>query len=106
MIRRPPRSTLFPYTTLFRSQDGVLALLDVLEQLDGGGKALLDVVAHFAVGGVARQQAAVHRAQPELGQGVFVHETPPPGVPLAEGDSGVNQPRFSLVEARGRARVE
>src|SRR3989442_15714842 len=24
MIRRPPRSTLFPYTTLFRSADGVL----------------------------------------------------------------------------------
>src|SRR2546430_17400732 len=23
MIRRPPRSTLFPYTTLFRSQDGI-----------------------------------------------------------------------------------
>src|SRR3712207_7182729 len=23
MIRRPPRSTLFPYTTLFRSQTGV-----------------------------------------------------------------------------------
>src|SRR3712207_8626683 len=28
MIRRPPRSTLFPYTTLFRSQRGVLG--DVL----------------------------------------------------------------------------
>src|SRR5689334_24334940 len=26
MIRRPPRSTLFPYTTLFRSQLGVLWL--------------------------------------------------------------------------------
>src|SRR2546422_7506893 len=26
MIRRPPRSTLFPYTTLFRSQAGELAL--------------------------------------------------------------------------------
>src|SRR2546430_4505676 len=25
MIRRPPRSTLFPYTTLFRSQRGVVA---------------------------------------------------------------------------------
>src|SRR5258707_3503060 len=25
MIRRPPRSTLFPYTTLFRSQLGVAA---------------------------------------------------------------------------------
>src|SRR3712207_8576694 len=26
MIRRPPRSTLFPYTTLFRSRPGVDAL--------------------------------------------------------------------------------
>src|SRR3712207_7072146 len=25
MIRRPPRSTLFPYTTLFRSLDGLLS---------------------------------------------------------------------------------
>src|SRR3712207_7605640 len=25
MIRRPPRSTLFPYTTLFRSSEGPLA---------------------------------------------------------------------------------
>src|SRR3712207_7890533 len=27
MIRRPPRSTLFPYTTLFRSPDPILELL-------------------------------------------------------------------------------
>src|SRR3989441_12679809 len=27
MIRRPPRSTLFPYTTLFRSLDGCVAPL-------------------------------------------------------------------------------
>src|SRR3712207_7132339 len=26
MIRRPPRSTLFPYTTLFRSDDGLQAV--------------------------------------------------------------------------------
>src|SRR5260370_17740445 len=45
MIRRPPRSTLFPYTTLFRSdraavgfrshrlhQDGVALRTDILEQ--------------------------------------------------------------------------
>src|SRR3712207_7137875 len=25
MIRRPPRSTLFPYTTLFRSKPGILS---------------------------------------------------------------------------------
>src|SRR3712207_7410056 len=29
MIRRPPRSTLFPYTTLFRSHDGTLCALSV-----------------------------------------------------------------------------
>src|SRR2546422_8471855 len=30
MIRRPPRSTLFPYTTLFRSRIRALAHLEVL----------------------------------------------------------------------------
>src|SRR5438874_3898397 len=34
MIRRPPRSTLFPYTTLFRSR----------LRLRGAGKPLLDVI--------------------------------------------------------------
>src|SRR3712207_8522173 len=29
MIRRPPRSTLFPYTTLFRSVDSTFAILSV-----------------------------------------------------------------------------
>src|SRR5438034_8749282 len=28
MIRRPPRSTLFPYTTLFRSRQGLLFSLN------------------------------------------------------------------------------
>src|SRR5438093_4642513 len=27
MLRRPPRSTLFPYTTLFRSREGTFALV-------------------------------------------------------------------------------
>src|SRR2546426_9239358 len=30
MIRRPPRSTLFPYTTLFRSVEAPAALVDVV----------------------------------------------------------------------------
>src|SRR3712207_8725075 len=36
MIRRPPRSTLFPYTTLFRSKtlgDGIALLGDALRQM-------------------------------------------------------------------------
>src|SRR2546430_5372410 len=32
MIRRPPRSTLFPYTTLFRSQDPAQPRLIVYDQ--------------------------------------------------------------------------
>src|SRR2546427_6136958 len=34
MIRRPPRSTLFPYTTLFRSDDGVQVALARLELVE------------------------------------------------------------------------
>src|SRR3712207_8507260 len=37
MIRRPPRSTLFPYTTLFRSR----GLGDVAVHLRRGGRLLL-----------------------------------------------------------------
>src|SRR5260221_5309703 len=37
MIRRPPRSTLFPYTTLFRSPDARGPLLDrAVDRRDGG----------------------------------------------------------------------
>src|SRR5258705_3095342 len=36
MIRRPPRSTLFPYTTLFRSQLRMAAALDIAQAGVGG----------------------------------------------------------------------
>src|SRR3712207_8307385 len=47
MIRRPPRSTLFPYTTLFRSDTGVR-----LAEREVGGEGLVqaDVVAEQRVG--------------------------------------------------------
>src|SRR2546426_3929103 len=41
MIRRPPRSTLFPYTTLFRSHDHVRRA-DPPELLDGERERALD----------------------------------------------------------------
>src|SRR2546427_4736292 len=37
MIRRPPRSTLFPYTTLFRSPRRSRRAGDALRARDGGG---------------------------------------------------------------------
>src|SRR2546425_8906656 len=33
MIRRPPRSTLFPYTTLFRSPEAIGYVFDLIELL-------------------------------------------------------------------------
>src|SRR2546426_9126271 len=35
MIRRPPRSTLFPYTTLFRSRDGADERMSAAEIAEG-----------------------------------------------------------------------
>src|SRR3712207_8916719 len=53
MIRRPPRSTLFPYTTLFRSvavllggDDALGDALDALGVADGGASVLLHHQAH------------------------------------------------------------
>src|SRR2546422_11242094 len=46
MIRRPPRSTLFPYTTLFRSAPVVLACVTAVatsRALLGGGSELRPV---------------------------------------------------------------
>ena len=39
-----------PHNRLANFQDGLLALLDVLHQLDGRGVALLDVIADFLAG--------------------------------------------------------
>src|SRR5258705_3187583 len=42
MIRRPPRSTLFPYTTLFRSlPDNVLEIRALALDFDSSGSALV-----------------------------------------------------------------
>src|SRR5436305_6992567 len=36
MIRRPPRSTLFPYTTLFRSGADYVGLDEFIQKIEGG----------------------------------------------------------------------
>src|SRR3712207_8555655 len=62
MIRRPPRSTLFPYTTLFRSQEcsgqeTIMADREIIHTSDGGGSgmgAMLGVIlgALLVIGGL------------------------------------------------------
>src|SRR3712207_7432623 len=65
MIRRPPRSTLFPYTTLFRSRR------DVLPALVGRGRGVLlvrpdDDLRHAVVVEVADRRRVDDRALVEL----------------------------------------
>src|SRR5690242_21123446 len=63
MIRRPPRSTLFPYTTLFRSLDGVVGE-------SRGAVAARDLAArhraHHAVGVADGQRGAEDRKSTRL----------------------------------------
>src|SRR3712207_8728980 len=56
MIRRPPRSTLFPYTTLFRSLVRIVALVEAGDGRRKGGRRALVVA-------IQRQR------RPELGLG-------------------------------------
>src|SRR3989454_7925347 len=99
MIRRPPRSTLFPYTTLFRSQLRVPrerpALLERRAH-DGG--------LHRPVGG-ARARAGRHgraRAPPPAARSAARALAPSPGVGDAVG--GDREALRVALPSRSRAR--
>src|SRR5690349_23548504 len=56
MIRRPPRSTLFPYTTLFRSQGGYYDVFTSTSRVDGKWLA----VPHGVVGNAIAYRRSWH----------------------------------------------
>src|SRR2546425_5494736 len=66
MIRRPPRSTLFPYTTLFRSHRVRLAVRDhlrVKDDADVGKRDLADLIDRF----IGDPHITLDRSHPLLG---------------------------------------
>src|SRR3712207_8904502 len=79
MIRRPPRSTLFPYTTLFRSFRGALlsgakqinpemklAAANVIADLASGAELVpnaLEPTVHERVAGAVRDAAIMSRSE-------------------------------------------
>src|SRR2546430_10545100 len=60
MIRRPPRSTLFPYTTLFRSMAAVCGEIcqDPVDEFQGHDHLANDIGTRYAIthGGIARAE--------------------------------------------------
>src|SRR3712207_7973266 len=61
MIRRPPRSTLFPYTTLFRSVEPVLEIRE-------RGVGVVDVARDLALQGRGLVGDGVREDEPEAGR--------------------------------------
>src|SRR5437667_5605581 len=71
MIRRPPRSTLFPYTTLFRSLNSSSA--GAADRNPGLGFSLVDVASEAGLGGALNVYGGVHNKKyllEEMGCGV------------------------------------
>src|SRR2546430_11137315 len=62
MIRRPPRSTLFPYTTLFRSRHARAGVRSV-HQRSGGTRSVRGAGAAGYLAGAERFRFIAHRAE-------------------------------------------
>src|SRR5256885_9858822 len=72
MIRRPPRSTLFPYTTLFRSEDSIAgadALLAVARGIPGDSDARREI--HQMVVGEDRKSTRLNSSHSQISYAVF-----------------------------------
>src|SRR5260221_3313778 len=111
MIRRPPRSTLFPYTTLFRSVDDQdreargLQVLDRAVDLDADQRrqALRGLVEdeHPRIG----HQRAPDRKHLLLAAGELAAEVPAPlGELREEREYARQRPRLGSARAPGRGR--
>src|SRR5689334_24854641 len=69
MIRRPPRSTLFPYTTLFRSRDGDPSALDAF---DRAAQALAaGIAATAALADLDRKSTRLNSSHSSISYAVF-----------------------------------
>src|SRR2546427_9470709 len=97
MIRRPPRSTLFPYTTLFRSDD-LLHPVQVAERVPDGGQRRERRVARGLVALRDRQVPAEHAR--EVGLPV------PDGYGSREVEQALHGKVRDVVRARGVAPVD
>src|SRR3712207_7876331 len=77
MIRRPPRSTLFPYTTLFRSVEvagGTIEIYTKLRRGDSTARALLVGLDAGAVALADRKSTRLNSSHANISYSVFFFE--------------------------------
>src|SRR5438876_2643266 len=76
MLRRPPRSTLFPYTTLFRSSCAARRSVGLRQPVDDRALALLTVGHEMGQGAVTqrdedRKSTRLNSSHPSISYAVF-----------------------------------
>src|SRR2546427_6938535 len=71
MIRRPPRSTLFPYTTLFRSQSDAQGGLRRIGSHPGVGRERLAHILRDLNGGQDRKSTRLNSSHSQISYAVF-----------------------------------
>src|SRR2546430_9599718 len=69
MIRRPPRSTLFPYTTLFRSQDRLRILTGRPQHITGSSPLLCVTMSPVMIGD--RKSTRLNSSHSQISYAVF-----------------------------------
>src|SRR3712207_8020291 len=70
MIRRPPRSTLFPYTTLFRSEPGSY-YSDFQRDCDRAGTSFVDYFRKIFLDLVDRKSTRLNSSHANISYAVF-----------------------------------
>src|SRR2546430_13254106 len=71
MIRRPPRSTLFPYTTLFRSLEIVRRKNDSAKNYTPVGREWLREIAERSLSGKDRKSTRLNSSHSQISYAVF-----------------------------------
>src|SRR2546421_12972929 len=104
MIRRPPRSTLFPYTTLFRSAGGVRAPLVLFDPVDA--RAFAATLQRLGTLYAARSDHA--KARDYYGRFVDLWEDADPELqpPVADARAALKRLREEPREASLRTRIQ
>src|SRR2546429_7215874 len=92
MIRRPPRSTLFPYTTLFRSQVEGVAQDDLRAHL-------LQAARHHALDGADRKSTRLNSSHGYISYAVFCLKKKTNILPYAISRSRAVTHAFTLVHS-------